>query len=100
MNKKEHLNSELHCTNCGHTVMVRMHITDTGNLTIECPNCEHKHYRFVERGIITEDRWRSGGTWTTVTAAVWTTMTISTPTSTGTTFLRDSWINGTGTTAS
>lgn len=56
---EEYINSELHCTNCGRTVHIRMSRFDTGNLTIECPICDHEHFRYVEDGIITEDRWRS-----------------------------------------
>lgn len=27
-----------------------------GNYTIECPNCGHHHYRFIDNGLVTQDR--------------------------------------------
>ena len=95
----DHINSELYCTNCGKLVHVRMSKFDTGNLTIECPLCGHEHYRFVEDGIITEDRWRSSSQYATITAHTWTSS--ATDSSGGTTastsdtggFLAYSWSN-------
>jgi hypothetical protein len=49
----------LHCTNCGRTVRFTMNFGLDGNHEIECPGCHHIHYRVVQGGKITEERWRS-----------------------------------------
>jgi len=27
-----------------------------GNYTIQCPNCGHHHFRFIDKGLVTNDR--------------------------------------------
>jgi len=92
---EEYINSELHCTNCGRTVHIRMSRFDTGNLTIDCPICDHEHFRYVVDGIITEDRWRSSAMQVySTTAWVSTVSTTSTTTASDTHgFYGDSWTN-------
>lgn len=27
-----------------------------GNYTVECPKCHHHHFRFIDKGLVTQDR--------------------------------------------
>ena len=86
--------SNIYCHACNRNVRIRIDEMETGNLTVNCPNCQHEHHRYVEKGVITADRWKSSGgtvTWayTSVTAtsnATWTDTS-------GSNFLADSWNN-------
>ncbi|MHA1812753.1 MAG: hypothetical protein ACTSYX_04880 [Candidatus Thorarchaeota archaeon] len=90
----------LQCSNCQTTVRVSIQRGITGNLVIVCPRCGHRHYRFVEDGVITENRWASQvdnfipPQFYSVTATV-DTMTW-TSTGSATYFLREAWYNSLG----
>ena len=48
---------EFYCgTECGKYFLTYLRTNMNGNYTIECPNCQHHHYRVVMDGIITQDR--------------------------------------------
>lgn len=91
---------ELYCHACGMYVRFNAPEVD-GRLIVNCPNCDHEHYRVVTNGIITGERWGSnnnspifystGATSHTVsyTATYTSTATIAT----GSSFLGDSWAN-------
>lgn len=99
----EYINSELYCTNCGRLVLVKMSRFDSGNLTITCPVCDHEHYRYVEKGIITEDRWRSSAGMQTIQATVWVTSSTDSTTATASDihgFYSQSWLNSSASTTS
>jgi len=49
----------LYCTNCGATLTFRIKPEKNGNLIIVCDYCGHKHYREVNNGIVSRDRWDS-----------------------------------------
>jgi DNA-directed RNA polymerase subunit RPC12/RpoP len=51
---------EFWCTNCSHYIYVKINTGLEGNHIVVCPNCHHKHYRFVQSGVITGDRWNEG----------------------------------------
>ena len=50
---------EIHCHNCNRYVQFTIDLALNGNHTLDCPNCGHQHFRYVENGIITDVRWRS-----------------------------------------
>jgi hypothetical protein len=50
---------EFYCQECDHYLYVRISLALDGNHIIRCPNCNHKHYRLVRRGIITKERFDS-----------------------------------------
>lgn len=43
---------------CGGYFLTYLRHSDSGNFTIECPNCGHHHFRVVEDGLVTADRHR------------------------------------------
>ena len=51
----------LYCTNCGITLRFKRKTEKSGKLIIVCDKCGHKHYRYVEKGVVMEERWSSGG---------------------------------------
>lgn len=48
---------ELYCHNCEMYVRFNLDIELNGQHIIECPNCKHKHYRFILNGEISDGRW-------------------------------------------
>lgn len=94
---------ELHCHGCNRYVQFDLNFEFDGNHVLLCPSCGHEHCRVVKDGKITGDRWdsRNGQTYiitggTATTSSTYSTYT-STDTSTGGTFLYQSWMNtGTG----
>jgi DNA-directed RNA polymerase subunit RPC12/RpoP len=51
--------SNVHCTNCGREFIATLDLSLNGNHIIECPHCQHEHYRVVKDGVVTEERWGS-----------------------------------------
>lgn len=48
---------EFHCTSCGKYFDIKLNMKLNGNHRVHCPNCEHVHYRKIENGEITGDRF-------------------------------------------
>lgn len=48
---------EFWCGECEHYIYVKINSALDGNHVMVCPQCGHKHYRLVKRGIITADRY-------------------------------------------
>ena len=48
---------ELYCHGCNSYVQFELDMAVNGNYTLDCPNCDHKHYRLVCDGRITDTRW-------------------------------------------
>lgn len=93
---------DLHCTNCGRHVIFDMDFDLDGNHEITCPECNHVHYRVVENGRITEDRWNPlMATYivtcasTVTTGTIYYTSGVSTATGDGVGFLHDAWLQTT-----
>lgn len=48
---------EFHCTECrGFNYPMLDEELPDGNYTLVCGGCQHKHYRVVKKGVVTEDR--------------------------------------------
>ena len=56
MNKRQ---TEMYCHGCDNTFTAELDMDLNGNHEIECPHCGHIHYRVVEDGKVTGDRYRS-----------------------------------------
>jgi hypothetical protein len=48
---------EFFCQMCDHYTYARMNLSVNGNHIMNCPNCDHKHYRVVKDGVITSERF-------------------------------------------
>jgi DNA-directed RNA polymerase subunit RPC12/RpoP len=44
-------------TECGKIFDINLNLSLNGKYRINCPNCNHKHYRWVKDGKITEERF-------------------------------------------
>jgi DNA-directed RNA polymerase subunit RPC12/RpoP len=49
--------NEVYCMECKKYFRFRISEEESGNLEIPCKNCGHMHFRVVEEGRITGDRW-------------------------------------------
>lgn len=91
---------ELYCHACGKYVRFDAPDTD-GRLIIECPNCGHEHYRIIENGIITEERWGSANRnmptmyATAVSSATTSYIAYASAGTATNTFIAQSWLNST-----
>jgi len=49
---------EFYCSECKKYFLTYLRTSHFGNYTIQCPNCNHHHFRVVKEGLVTEDRHR------------------------------------------
>jgi len=47
---------EFYCGSCHKYFKTFLRTNMYGNYTIECPNCNHHHFRVIKEGLVTEDR--------------------------------------------
>jgi len=87
--------TELHCHDCGRQFVAELDFDVNGDHVIECPHCEHEHYRAIRDGVITDRRWGSANDTSKQVKArsVWKSSVIQAQTSSVSAFLRDRWLN-------
>lgn len=88
------VNQELYCHNCNRYVQFRIDEELDGQHTIVCPNCGHEHYRYVNKGVISEQRWASSNQQVYPAYTYGYTVTSSSVSSTGSTTSTFSWTYG------
>ena len=86
MNK---IKTELYCHECGNDFTVELDMDLNGNHEIECPHCGHIHYRVIEDGEVTSDRYKSS--MGTVQTNTWVTTTSYQSTDSSSSWTSDSW---------
>jgi len=74
---------ELYCHACNHFVQFNLDLSLDGKHVLKCPNCDHEHYRIVENGMITADRWANSQTPVIYISSGTTATTVSTWVTTG-----------------
>ncbi len=47
---------EFYCSNCKKYFLTYLRNNFKGNYTIQCPGCKHHHFRFVDAGLVTDQR--------------------------------------------
>jgi len=50
---------ELHCHECQQYVQFEIDDGLDGEHILNCPKCNHQHYRVVDKGVVTSTRWGS-----------------------------------------
>lgn len=85
---------ELYCHNCDKYVQFSLDMSLNGNHRIDCPNCDHPHFRVVANGIVTEDRYGGGYIYPTTIIGYTVISTYSSSTSSSD-YLYYSWANTT-----
>ena len=83
--------TRLYCHECDGYFTARLDMALNGNHEIKCPNCGHIHYRVVENGKVTGERYRSSMRTYYVLGASYTTA------ATTSFYLSDSWASTTTT---
>lgn len=68
---------ELDCSNCGRYVQFDLDFDRDGNHEVECPHCHHIHYRVIQDGKVTGERYASSMGVVTYTAMNITSSTTS-----------------------
>jgi DNA-directed RNA polymerase subunit RPC12/RpoP len=51
--------TEIYCHECERYFTVELDLDLDGNHEIKCPNCGHTHYRVIEKGRVTGERYQS-----------------------------------------
>jgi DNA-directed RNA polymerase subunit RPC12/RpoP len=52
--------TDLYCHECSKNFVALLDYSIDGNHIAECPHCGHEHYRLIQKGKVTDDRWSSG----------------------------------------
>jgi hypothetical protein len=94
--------SRLHCHACDEWFIAELDMELSGQHEIVCPNCGHIHYRIIQDGQVTGERYRSSNGYPTYYATSY--MSATTDNSTGGIthptayyYLANAWMNtGTG----
>jgi len=82
--------TEMYCHDCNSKFVAELDMDINGNHEIECPHCKHIHYRVVEGGRVTGERYRSS--MGTIQANTWATNGTS---SSSQVYLNNSWNSST-----
>lgn len=86
--------TDMYCHDCGKNFVAVIDFSLDGNHEIHCPWCAHKHFRVVEKGIVTGERYSSDHeTHTVGRRQVWKSACQPIMTSTASAFIRDLWLN-------
>lgn len=84
--------TSLYCHECGKTFIAEIDYDQDGQHEIHCAYCDHTHYRLVEKGKVTSERWHADAT-TIAVKRVWKCSQGGIQrTSTAADFLRDRWL--------
>lgn len=86
----------MHCHGCSKSFLAEVNHDVDGPIVLKCPHCGHKHYRRVDKGVVTEDRPKDQydpvETFQEKTG-VWKHDTVPAGTATNSEFLRHRWLN-------
>jgi len=52
--------TRLACHGCNQSFTAELHMEVNGQVEIDCPNCGHPHYRIVQGGRVTGERYYPG----------------------------------------
>lgn len=85
------VNTPLDCHVCSKNFIAKLDYDIDGNHKIICPYCGHVHWRKIEKGVVTSDRWGSGGTVEVTTERSWTHKTMGMETNTAAEHIRKKW---------
>ena len=85
--------TDMHCHSCSRPFIAEVDYSIDGNHIIACPICGHHHHRVIKGGMITEERFDSGG-YEAVKDRTWATKSIET--SSASVFLRRRWLESGG----
>jgi len=47
---------EFYCGECRKYFLTYLRTNENGNFTIQCPSCNHHHYRYIDNGLVTDKR--------------------------------------------
>lgn len=88
--------TDMHCHACSCNFVAELDMEIDGQHIVECPGCSHLHYRIIKAGVITEARWGSDPSLTSIKVdgrSVWKSSVIKAQTSTVSSFIRERWLN-------
>jgi DNA-directed RNA polymerase subunit RPC12/RpoP len=88
--------TDLYCHNCSKYFIGLLDYDIDGQHEIKCPHCRHTHYRKIEGGVITGERYDSDSGMQTIVVGerhVWVAAEAAISTSSAAEFLRRRWLN-------
>lgn len=87
--------THLHCHSCRSGFVAFLNYDVDGNHRIVCPRCGHIHYRVIDKGIVTSDRYdsdmRDKDEVEVPTESFWRSDTMEGNTSTAAKYINDKW---------
>lgn len=87
------MRTDLFCTECNKTFIANLDLAIEGNHVIHCPYCDHIHYRKIEAGKVTSDRWDSKTKIKIEGVKTWKHSTLNIKTQTTCSFLKEKWLD-------
>lgn len=87
--------THMDCHHCGKSFIALIDFSLDGNHIIECAHCGHEHYRKIQKGVVTEERWGSANG-DKLNAhrprRVWKHNSLPMATTSASAFIRDRWL--------
>jgi DNA-directed RNA polymerase subunit RPC12/RpoP len=85
--------TDLFCHACNKNFIATLDFSLQGNHAVECPHCGHLHYRKIENGVVTSQRYDSdSNTHHVPKRHVWKSTTQPMTTSVAHAFIRQRWL--------
>lgn len=89
--------TDLHCHNCSRGFVALLDFSVDACNVIVCPRCGHRHFRVIEKGVVTEERWTHRVPELEVgSGSVWVAPGGEGVTCIASLFIRDLWLNAAG----
>ena len=87
--------TDINCHHCNKTFIAELDYDIDGQHIIECPYCAHEHYRFIQKGFVSDQRWGSDNDNKVRVEGrrVWKHNVVKMKTSCAAEFLRNRWLN-------
>jgi DNA-directed RNA polymerase subunit RPC12/RpoP len=86
--------TDISCTNCSKPFIAQIDFAVDGNHVINCPHCNHEHFREIKVGTVTDVRWNSSSKQIKVSPkCVWKSEKEPIVTSTAAYFIREAWLS-------
>src|SRR3972149_3368507 len=85
--------TDINCTNCNKNFIAEIDFSLDGNHIVNCPYCDHEHYREIKNGQVTDIRWSSQSPQIRISPkSVWKSDNEPIVTSTAGSFIREAWL--------
>lgn len=91
---KNPIRTDINCTNCNKNFIAQIDFALDGNHIVNCPHCNHEHFREIKGGKVTDIRWNSQSNQIKIPPqCVWKSDKAPIVASTAASHIRELWLN-------